>query len=172
MEDALFRQQGFNQFGLVVNTNQNIDEVRQAGVEGIVEASDWLIPGLDFEVNASFVDSEIISNPSLPVSEGKQFPRIPYWRANGSIRYAITDTVKASVGFRMNTETGNNLEHTQFGDTFGYASEQFTVDTRVSWNVTDHAELSFGIDNINNDKAWAFHPFPQRTFVLEAKWRQ
>lgn len=172
VEDALFRQQGFNQFGLVVNTNQNIDKVRQVGLEGIVEANDWLIPGLDMEVNVAFIDSEILSNPSAPASEGKQFPRIPYWRANGSIRYAITDRLKANIGFRMNTETSNNLEHTQIGDTFGYASEQFIVDTRLAWQATDHAEISFGVDNINNDKSWAFHPFPQRTFVVEAKWRQ
>ncbi|HEX5008004.1 MAG TPA: TonB-dependent receptor [Hyphomonadaceae bacterium] len=172
VEDALFRQQGFNQFGLILNTNQNIDEVRQIGVEGIFESSDWLLDGLDMELNVAFIDSEILSNPALPASEGKQFPRIPYWRANGSIRYAITDRLKANVGFRINTETSNNLEHTQIGDTFGYASEQFVIDTRLSWMATDHAEVSFGIDNINNDKSWAFHPFPQRTFVIEARWRQ
>jgi iron complex outermembrane receptor protein len=172
VDDALFRQQGFNQFGLVVNTNQNIDQVRQVGVEGIFESSNWLFDGLDMELNVAFIDSEILSNPSVPASEGKQFPRIPYWRANGSIRYAFTDRLKANLGFRMNTETSNNLEHTQIGDTFGYASEQFAVDTRVSWMATDQAEISFGVDNINNDRSWAFHPFPQRTFVIEARWRQ
>jgi iron complex outermembrane receptor protein len=172
VEDFLFRQQGFNQFGIIVSSNQNIDDVRQAGVEGIVETTDWLIDGLDMELNIAFIDAEILSNPSLPVSEGKQFPRIPYWRANGSIRYAITDRLKANVGFRMNTETSNNLEHTQIGGTYGYASEQFVVDARLSWAATDHAEISFGVDNLNNDKSWAFHPFPQRTFVLEARWRQ
>lgn len=172
VEDALFRQQGFNQFGLVVNSNQNIGEVRQVGVEGIFESTDWLLDGLDMDLNVAFIDSEIVSNPALAASEGKQFPRIPYWRANGSVRYAITDTLKANIGFRMNTETSNDLEHTQIGNTYGYASEQFVVDTRLSWMATDHAEISFGIDNINNDKSWAFHPFPQRTFVLEARWRQ
>jgi iron complex outermembrane receptor protein len=88
------------------------------------------------------------------------------------VRYAFADRWKANLGFRMNTETSNDLEHTQIGDTFGYASEQFAVDTRVSWDVTDQAQLSFGIDNINNDRSWAFHPFPQRTFVIEARWRQ
>ncbi len=172
VDDLLFRQQGFNQFGIIVSSNQNIEAVRQAGIEGIVETSGWLIDGLDMDLNVAFIDAEILSNSSLPASEGKQFPRIPYWRANGSIRYAIADNIKANLGFRMNTETSNNLEHTQIGDTFGYASEQFVVDARLSWMATDDAEISFGIDNIGNDRAWAFHPFPQRTFVVEAKWRQ
>jgi len=80
--------------------------------------------------------------------------------------------VQASLGFRMNTETANDLEHTQFGDTFGYASEQFILDARVNWDVTDEARISFGVDNLTNDASWAFHPFPQRTFILEARWRQ
>ncbi len=42
----------------------------------------------------------------------------------------------------------------------------------MSYAVNDHVEISGGIDNVNNDKAWAFHPFPQRTFLIEAKWRQ
>ena len=37
---------------------------------------------------------------------------------------------------------------------------------KIKTNATDTVSI------INNDKAWAFHPFPQRTFVLEAKWRQ
>lgn len=172
VDDFLFRQQGFNQFGVIVSSNQNIDEVRQAGIEGIFEASDWLADGLDMELNLAFIDAEILSNPGAPASEGKQFPRIPYWRANGSIRYRFASDWQANLGFRMNTETSNDLEHTQFGDTFGYASEQFIVDTRLTWDATEQAQISFGIDNINNDKAWAFHPFPQRTFVVEARWRQ
>jgi iron complex outermembrane recepter protein len=172
ISDALFRQQGFNQFGIVVTSNQNIDEVRQIGLEAIAESKDAFLDGLDIDLNVAFIDAEIVSNPALVASEGKQFPRIPYWRANGNVRYAITPKLKASLGFRMNTETSNNLEGTQKGDTYGYASKAFVVDTRLSWMATDHAEISFGIDNLNNDKAWAFHPFPQRTFVVEAKWRQ
>ncbi|MET0181930.1 MAG: TonB-dependent receptor, partial [Caulobacterales bacterium] len=172
VEDALFRQQGFNQFGIVVTSNQNIDLVRQLGAEAIVEAEDAFIDGLDIEVNLAYIDAVIAENRSLPASVGNQFPRIPYWRANGSIRYAIDDHWRASAGFRFNTETKNNLEGTQVGDTFGYASEQFIVDAKLSWLPSEHAEISFGIDNINNDRAWAFHPFPQRTFILQARWRQ
>ena len=28
--------------------------------------------------------------------------------------------------------------------------------------------FSFGISNLNNDKAWVFHPYPQRTYLVEA----
>jgi iron complex outermembrane receptor protein len=30
------------------------------------------------------------------------------------------------------------------------------------------SRVSFGITNINNDKAFVFHPYPQRTYLVEA----
>jgi iron complex outermembrane receptor protein len=172
VDDFLFRQQGFNANGVIVSSNQNIARVRQAGVEAIFESTDWLLDGLAMDLNLSFIDAEILDNPAAPATKGKQFPRIPYWRANGSVRYDFLEDWQASLGFRMNTQTANDLEHTQIGDTYGYASEQFIVDAHVNWDLTDEARISFGVDNLNNDSAWAFHPFPQRTFILEARWRQ
>ena len=29
---------------------------------------------------------------------------------------------------------------------------------------------SAGVDNLNNEKYWAFHPYTQRTFVAEIKF--
>jgi iron complex outermembrane receptor protein len=42
----------------------------------------------------------------------------------------------------------------------------------VNWDATEAVRLSFGIDNLNNDKAYVAHPLPQRTFILEARWRR
>jgi iron complex outermembrane receptor protein len=172
VEDAIFQQQGFNQFGVIVTNFQNIDVVRQFGVEGIIETKDFLIPGLNSEINVAFIDAETIRNDSNPASEGVQFARIPKWRINGNVRYDFTESLRGSVGWRYNTRPNSDLEGLRRGDTFGYSSEQFIVDLRMSYAVSDNVEISGGIDNVNNDKAWAFHPFPQRTFLIEAKWRQ
>lgn len=172
VEDAIFQQQGFNQFGIIVTNFQNIDKVRQFGFEGIIETQDFLIQGLNSEINVAFIDAETIRNDSNAASEGVQFPRIPKWRINGNVRYNFTEDLRGSVGWRYNTRPNSDLEGLRRGDTFGYASEQFIVDLRMSYAVNDHVEISGGIDNVNNDKAWAFHPFPQRTFLIEAKWRQ
>lgn len=170
VDDALFRQTGFNPLGVIVSSNQNIDEVRQIGIEAILETQGAFVDGLDADINVAFIDAEILRNRALVASEGKQFPRIPYWRANGTVRYAFNDRWRISSGFRFATRTSNDLTNTQRGDTFGYASEQFIVDARLSWSPVAHAEISFGVDNLTNDRAWAFHPFPQRTFLIEARW--
>lgn len=150
----------------------NIDRVRQTGVELIVETYDWLAQGLNVDFNIAYIDDKILKNPLLVESEGKQFPRIPYWRVNSQARYQLADAWRLSGGVRYNSRPNNNLEATQRGDTFGYASEQLIADVRLSWQANESTELSFGVDNINNDKAWAFHPFNQRTYLMELKWKQ
>jgi iron complex outermembrane receptor protein len=52
---------------------------------------------------------------------------------------------------------------------FGTASF-FVVDTRIKYQLTKQLSLSGGIDNINNNKYFIFHPFPQRTYMAELKF--
>ena len=149
----------------------NIDRVRQTGAELIVETSDLGLKGLNVDFNVAYIDDKILKNTLLPTSEGNQFPRIPYWRINSQARYEFAQDWRLSGGVRYASRPNTNLESTQRGDTFGYASEQLIADARIAWQVNEQTELSFGVDNINNDKAWAYHPFSQRTYLLEAKWK-
>ena len=149
----------------------NIDRVRQTGAELIVETSDLGLKGLNVDFNVAYIDDKILKNTLLPTSEGNQFPRIPYWRINSQARYEFAQDWRLSGGVRYASRPNTNLEATQRGDTFGYASEQLIADARIAWQVNEQTELSFGVDNINNDKAWAYHPFSQRTYLLEAKWK-
>jgi len=171
VKDAIFSVQGFNRNGIVTTSFKNIDKVRQYGAELIVEAQDVLIPGLDIDVNLAWIDARTVRNAALPASEGARFPRIPEWRVNGNIRYAISDTVKASVGLRYASRPNTDLAGTQRGDTYGYTSELLIIDLRLTWDITGQLQASMGIDNVGNDKAWVFHPYPQRTGVVELKWR-
>jgi iron complex outermembrane receptor protein len=172
VEDAIFSQQGFNQFGVVTSSFKNIDIVRQWGVEGIIEASDLAgIDGLNIDFNAAWIDAKTVRNRSVPTSEGVQFPRIPKWRLNGNARYRFADDWQVSSGWRYASRPNTNLEGTQRGDTYGYTSELMIFDAKLSWDVTAETQLSVGVDNIGNDKAWVFHPYPQRTFTLELKWK-
>jgi iron complex outermembrane receptor protein len=171
VEDAIFSMQGFNQFNAITTSFKNIDLVRQWGMEGIIEAVDVGLDGLDLDFNAAWIDAQTVRNRSVPASEGVQFPRIPKWRLNGNLRYRLAEDWKISTGWRYASRPNTNLEGTQRGDTYGYTSELMIFDAKLSWQVTDQAEFSFGVDNIGNDKAWVFHPYPQRTFTVELKWK-
>jgi iron complex outermembrane receptor protein len=171
IDDAIFSFSGLNPYGTVVSSYKNVDEVRQYGVELIVEATDVLITGLDIDANASWMSAKTIRNDAAPAAEGVMFPRIPEWRSNGNLRYRINDRLKASLGWRYATRPNSDLFGLSRGDAYGFQSEYFTIDGRLSWDVTDKAQVSLGVDNLNNDQAYVAHPLPQRTYVLDLKTR-
>lgn len=153
------------------NNFKNIDRTRQWGVEAIAETKDWPLPGMNIEANAAWIDSKTLRNAANTAAEGVQFPRIPKWRVNANMRYAITQAVQGSLGLRYASRPNTDLFGQQRGDTFGYTSELFALDARLNWDVNTHFRLSAGVDNITDNRAWVFHPYPQRTVLIEAGWR-
>lgn len=169
IEDAIFSFSGLNPFGTVVSSYKNVDQVRQFGLELILEATDVLVPGLDIDANVSRIDAETVRNRANTAAEGVKFPRIPDWRSSGNVRYRVSEAVKASLGWRYASRPNSDLFGLVRGDAYGFQTEYFTLDGRVSWDITDKAQLSVGIDNLFNDQAYVSHPLPQRTFVIDLK---
>jgi iron complex outermembrane receptor protein len=106
-----------------VTSYKNVDQVRQYGVELIVEAKDVLIQGLDVDANLAWIDAKTIKNASNPAAEGVQFPRIPNgdpmarcaiasltqssWRwagamRRGPIRICLVSCVEMPLAFSLN----------------------------------------------------------------------
>lgn len=52
---------------------------------------------------------------------------------------------------------------------FGAFDRFFVVDTRIHYKATDNVYLDVGVDNLNNDKYFLYHPFPGRTFVADGR---
>jgi iron complex outermembrane recepter protein len=171
VKDTIFSQQVFIRPGVFASSNRNIERTRQLGAELIASTQDALFEGLNLDVNVAYLDSKTVRSVLTPAAQGVQFPRIPRWRINANARYAVTETVQASLGWRRATRPNTNLEGTQRGDTFGYTSELSVFDARLTWAPTEHLQFGLGVDNITNARTWAFHPFPQRTFVADLKWK-
>lgn len=171
VDDTVFSFTGFNQNGVTTSTFKNIDLTRQFGFEAIAETHDWPLPGMNVDANLAYTNSKTLRNPANPAAEGVQFPRIPNWRINANVRYAFSQRVSGSLGLRYASRPNTDLFGLQRGDTFGFTSELFALDARINANLTEHFHLSAGVDNITNDRAWVFHPYPQRTFLVEAGWR-
>lgn len=171
IKDAIYSFSGLNQFGIVVSSYKNVDRVRQYGFELILEAT-GILSGLDLDANISWTRATTVRNVANPAAEGVQFPRIPTWRSNGNLRYRLADPLSLSLGWRVASRPNSDLFGQQRGDAYGFHSEHFTVDTRLSWDITRSQQLSAGVDNLFNDKAYVAHPLPQRTFVvdLKTKW--
>jgi len=169
--DAIFSYQGLNQFGVVVSSYKNVDRVRQYGAELILEAKD-LLPGLALDANLAWISAKTVRSLAAPAAEGVQFPRIPEWRANGNLRWKLADPLNLSLGWRYASRPNSDLFGLVRGRAYGFQSEYFTVDTRLSLDLSRRVQLSLGIDNLFNDRAYVAHPLPQRSFVadLKMKW--
>jgi len=170
VDDAIFSYLGFNQNGVSSLTFKNIDRTRQIGVELIAEMHNWPIEGMDIDANGAWIDAITVRNGGDPDSEGVQFPRIPRWRLNASLRYRMTDRTDLSFGARYASRPNTDIDGRQRGDTYGYTSELLQLDARINHSLRRGIRVSAGVNNITNDKAWVFHPYPQRTFVVEAGW--
>lgn len=168
IDDAIFSFNGLNQFGTVVSSYKNVDQVEQYGLELIAEAR-GVLPGLDIDANVAWISATTIENRSNPAAEGVQFPRIPKWRSNGNIRYRIAEPLKASLGWRFASRPNSDLFGLVRGRAYGFQSEYLTFDARLSWAVAEGLEINGGIDNLVSYQAYVAHPLPHRTFVLELK---
>jgi iron complex outermembrane receptor protein len=170
VRNTIFQFYGFNQNGVSSATYKNIDLTRQWGIELISEAKNWPIDGMAIEANGAFIDSKTLRNAANPLAEGVQFARIPKWRLNGTLRYDLTPRLQGALGARYASRPNTDLFGLQRGDAFGFTSELFALDARINWKAHEHLRLSAGVDNITNDRAWVYHPYQQRSFLVEAGW--
>jgi iron complex outermembrane receptor protein len=165
--DALYSQA----LTATASTVQNVDAIRTNGLELSWQAADLGIKGLDLNSSATFTDSIITANANFPASVGKQQPRVPKWRATTVASYKQNDRLSYTVAARYSGVQYGQLDNS---DTNGFSylgfSKFFVVDARVRIKLDKQWSAALGIDNLNNYKYWAFHPYTQRTLVAELKF--
>lgn len=150
----------------------NIGEVETWGVDLILAAEDLFIPGLAFDGNVSWIDATITENPLNPALEGNRFPRVPEWRANASLRYAVSPMLDLAANLRHQSTPERNLENNASSrcDTFYCVSPFSFVDLKSTLHF-DRFDLDVGVDNLLDEKAFVFHPYPGRTFITSLRWK-
>jgi len=168
--DALYSQVNVADGGTVA-TIQNVDRVRTTGVEVAGQASGWGWRGLDVGASVTYADSRTTRNDKFPASVGKWQPRVPQWRASLLATYSPDDHWAGSLGVRYSGRQYGQLDNS---DTNGFAFTGFSrflvADVRLQYRFDRQWRASFGIDNVNNDRYWAFHPYPQRTYHAELRF--
>jgi iron complex outermembrane receptor protein len=129
------------------------------------------VDGLDLQSSVTWTDSEITRNDKFPASAGKWQPRIPRWRATGLATYRASDRLAFALAARYSGRQFSTLDNSDpNGFAYQGASRYFTVDARVTWKPVKHWTVAIGVDNLNNYQYWNFHPYSQRTWVLEARY--
>jgi iron complex outermembrane recepter protein len=150
---------------------QNVDHVRTNGIELSTIWENVAIHGLDILANATFTDAEILKNGLAPVTHGNKPLRIPKQQYKVAATYHQGSNLTYTLAARYSGRQYNTLDNTDVNpDTFGGTSKFFFVDVKANYKFADRFTASVGVDNINNYKAYVFHPYPQRTGYLQLKF--
>lgn len=150
---------------------QNIDHVRTNGIEISTIWENVAIHGLDILANATFTDAEILNNSLNPATNGNRPVRIPKQQYKMAATYHQGSHLTYTLAARYSGRQYNTLENSDINpDTFGGTSKFFFVDVKANYKFADRFTASIGVDNLNNYKAYVFHPYPQRTGYLQLKF--
>ena len=193
VKDAIFSQSTLAGNGTIQSAPSNIGKTDAYGIEFSGQESNVGLDGLDLFGSATWTDARITENSAADAllasstrsastlasnphnydpSTGKLMPRIPEWRATFGASYRFwEDKMVASVNGRyadssFGTTNNSDINHKTYVGVGGY----FVVDTKLSYKINKQFTLSGGIDNINNENYWIYHPFPQRTYMAQLKF--
>ena len=155
-----------------VSRVQNVKRIRTNGLELAYNGFDVLAKGFDVSGSVTYADSIIKENDGFVTTPGdtigKRQPNIPRWRATLLGSYRFDERWSASLGARYGGPQFRTLNNADVnGYTYQGVSRFFTVDARLRWQIDRQWSAAVGIDNLNNDHYWNFHPYPQRSYRAE-----
>jgi iron complex outermembrane receptor protein len=169
-EDALYSQTNVTVMPLVTGV-QNVDTIRTRGLEMALQWPHALVRGLDLNASLTYADSIIVKNDKSPASVGKWQPRVPRWRATLLASYKVDAHWNTSLGVRYSGKQYGTLDNSDpNGRAYTGVSSFLVADLRVVYRFDRQWSAAFGIDNLNNERYWAFHPYTQRTFNAELRF--
>ncbi|MCR4299577.1 MAG: TonB-dependent receptor [Gallionella sp.] len=167
--DYLTRQTNTTVTPSVTNI-QNVDKVRIRGMETSMQRRNAFMQGLDLTGSLTFADSAILANVKSPASVGKKMLRIPDWRATLAATWHADDRMDFTLAGRYSGKQYSQLDNSDINDgVYGGVSRFFVMDAKFNYKLDKRLSMSVGVDNLNNEKYYAAHPYTQRTWIAQIK---
>ncbi|HKU65395.1 MAG TPA: TonB-dependent receptor [Rhizomicrobium sp.] len=152
---------------------QNVDRTQVRGVELVADQYDVFIPGLELMASLTAADARIRQDNAFAAAVGKFLPGVPKLKANAVATYRPDDKWAFTLGARYSDRSFGTIDNSDsISQTYQGFAGYFVVDMRARYKIDDNWNISAGVDNLNNDKYFLFHPFPQRTVVMEVHYQQ
>ena len=167
LKDALTRQTTSN-----VTTVQNVGKVRVRGIETALQRKDVFVRGLDLTGSLTFVDSRILAWEQRPTAVGKRMIRLPEWRATLAATWHPSDKMDWTLAGRYSGRQFNEFDNSDtHDDVYGATSRFLVFDAKFNYRFDKQFSVAVGVDNLANEKYFAFHPYTQRSWVAQAKYQ-
>jgi iron complex outermembrane receptor protein len=152
---------------------QNVDRVRVRGFELVADQYDVIVPGLELSGSITYADGRTLADAAFPAAIGKFVPQLPKWRANAVATWRPDDDWSFTLGARYSDRGFGTIDNSDpVSQTYQGFGGYFVLDARAQYRLDTNWTLSAGIDNLNNDKYFLYHPFPQRTVLMEIHYAQ
>ena len=146
---------------------QNVDRTRARGVELAVVRTD-LLPRVNVSGSVTWADATTRADAAFPAAIGKLLPTVPRWKATAVATWQPVDGVSLTAAARYASRMYGQLDNVDIvGNTYQGFYKYLVVDLRAQFVVAKHYTFGVGVDNVNNDKYFLFHPFPQRAFHID-----
>ena len=150
---------------------QNVDRTRARGVELAFDKRN-VVPGVDLAGSATWVEPLIRADAAFPAALGKDLPQVPRGRATIVATWRPTPPVSLTAALRYASRSFATIDNSDpVANTWQGFAGYTVVDLRAAFQVTPHWQLAVGADNVGGARYFLFHPFPQRSFSAELRWR-
>jgi len=152
--------------GATVTTIQNVGHLKTRGLE---LAGNWrVLETLEVTGSVTYTHSRIAENENFPASEGSWQPRVPAWRATALASFRPVEHLSCSLGARYSGRQFNQLDNSDpHGSAYTGTSRFLVADLRLRYELGTRWSAALGIDNVGNERYWAFHPYSRRVFNAE-----
>jgi len=174
IRDALISQSAALVAGstTLYNYVQNVDRTRARGVEFALQRTDFPVRHVDLSGSATYTDAITREDAAFPAAVGHLLPSVPRWRATAVVTWRPDEAIALTAAARYASRNWGTLDNSDpVGNTYQGFYKYFVVDLRVNFRIGDGYAFAIGVDNVNNDRYFLFHPFPQRAFTAEASYR-
>jgi len=150
---------------------QNVDRTRARGVEAAVQRTD-VLPRVDLTGSVTYADATTRADAAFPAAIGKRLPQVPEWKATLVGTWRPADGVSLTAAGRYASRMYGTLDNSDVvGNTYQGFYKYLVVDLRAQFRAGEHLTVGLGVDNVNNDRYFLFHPFPQRSFQADLRWQ-
>jgi iron complex outermembrane receptor protein len=150
---------------------QNVDRTRVTGVEVVGDQKDFLVRGLEISGWATYVDTKIVADAAFPVAVGKRLPQLPRWRGAVVATYSPIEKLDFTVGARYSDRAFGTIDNSdRYANTYQGFGAYFVADVHVRYRINEHLAAGLGVSNLNDRSYFLFHPFPQRTVIMDLEY--
>ncbi len=150
---------------------QNVDRTRARGIELVADQYDVFIPGLELMGSLTATEARIVRNSTFAAAVKKFLPGVPQLKGNLVATYRPVDQWSFTLGARYSDRMFGTIDNSDpYARTYQGFEGYLVADARVRYRWDENWSVSVGVDNLNDKKYFLFHPFPQRTFLMEISY--